>query len=154
MWDEGVISLNIAKESQISNLFDNIFKILFIGFWSVFLFTTTISTNNNFSLILFSIYNIPLFLYIIIYPIVMLCFKINKEKIIIYYRLSTLITFIFTAFSFVMFPTNLTLLFIKLISIAIYMYLSAIKVYKYKIEEGVVGIMSSLLILVMLFCFS
>lgn len=146
--------MNIAKESQISNFFDNIFKVLFIGFWSVFLFTTTISTNNRFSLILFSIYNIPLFLYIIIYPIVMLSFKINTEKIIIYYRLSTLITFIFTAFSFVMFPTNLTLLFIKLISLAIYMYLSAIKVYKYKIDEGVVGIMSSLLILVMLFCFS
>lgn len=146
--------MNISKENKISNLFDNIFKILFIGFWSIFLFTTNISTYSKFSLVLFAIYNIPLFLYIVIYPTIVFCFKMNVEKIIVYYRLSTLITFIFTAFSFVMFPTNLTLLFIKLISIFIYMYFSAIKVYKYKMDEGVVGIMSSILILVMLFCFS
>lgn len=146
--------MNTAKENKLSNLFDNIFKFLFIGFWSVFLFTTTISTDSKISLILFSIYNVPLFLYIIIYPICMLYFKINTERIIVYYRLSTLIAFIFTAYSFVMFPTNLCLFFIKLVTIAIYMYLSSIKVYKYKMDEGVVGIMSSILILVMLFCFN
>lgn len=146
--------MSISKESKLISLFDNLFKILFILFWAIFLFTTNISTNNKVSLILFNVYNIPLFIYIIIYPLSILYFKVNTEKIIIYYRLSTLITFILTSFSFVIFPTSLTFLFIQLISIFIYMYLSAIKVYRYKIDEGVVGMMSALLILVMLFCFS
>lgn len=146
--------MGISKDNRIIKVFDNIFKILFVLFWSIFLFTTTISTNSRVSLILFSLYNILLFLYMIIYPIIILYFKINTEKIIIYYRLSTLLTFLFTSLSFVIFPTSLILFFIKLITIFIYIYLSAIKVYRYKIDEGVVGIMSSLLILVMLFCFS
>lgn len=146
--------MDISKEGRLINLFDRLFKIVFIGFWTVFLFTTTISTNDYVSVIIFQIYNTLLLAYIIFYLFFSFMFKLNSEKIIVYYRISTLLAFLSTSYSFVMFPTSITLFVIKLIFIFIYIYISSIKVYKYKIEEGVVGIMSSTLIIVMLLCYS
>ena len=75
----------------------------------------------------------------------------NIKSITLYYRISTLTAFIFTLFSLLLFPTSLFFLTLKVIFVFIYLYLSYIKLFKYKIEEGLVGILASLLLLVIMF---
>ena len=75
----------------------------------------------------------------------------NIKSITLYYRISTLTAFIFTLFSLLLFPTSLFFLTLKVIFVFIYLYLSYTKLFKYKIEEGLVGILASLLLLVIMF---
>ena len=55
--------------------------------------------------------------------------------------------------SFLLFPTNLTLMWFKILAIFIYFYISSKCVYKYKYEECVVGIISSALLLAINICY-
>ena len=75
------------------------------------------------------------------------------EKIVIYYRITTLISFILTLATFLLYPTNITLMILKIFSIFTYLYISYIGVYKYKNEEYVVGMISSILLLAISICY-
>ncbi|WP_161791947.1 hypothetical protein [Terrisporobacter othiniensis] len=75
------------------------------------------------------------------------------DNIVIYYRISTLISFILTLASFLLYPTNITLMWLKVLFIFIYFYISFKNVYTYKIEECVVGMISAVLLLVISICY-
>ncbi|MDU2197608.1 MAG: hypothetical protein E7E21_04200, partial [Peptostreptococcaceae bacterium] len=66
----------------------------------------------------------------------------------LHYRLNTICSYILTLSTFLLSPTNLTLLYLKFIFILIYFYFSCRMVFRFKNEEGVVGIISSLLLMV------
>lgn len=76
--------------------------------------------------------------------------KIYEDKIEIFYKLVTLISFIFSSYTYYMFSVSIFGFLLKLIFLIIYMYISIIKVHKYKLEEGVVGIIASILMIFML----
>lgn len=131
-----------------TKFYDNFFKFLVLLFWPIMWFNPHLLPNYFFASLLFIIY----FTLSIIYLISFLYFKVrykNVENIVMAYRFSTLLSFIFTLLSFLLFPKSLTLLFIKMIFLAIYLYYSCIKVFRHKIDEGVVGILSVLLIFVL-----
>ena len=105
-----------------TKLIDNYFKFLFLSFWPI-----------------------------IWYELVFVSDPFIKSTLVtLYYRISTLTAFISTLFSLI-YPTNLLFLSFKVIFIFMYLYISYTKLFKYKIEEGLVGILASLLLLVIMF---
>ena len=127
---------------------DNYFKFLFLSFWPIIGYELIFVSDPFIKFILVTLYCIVTLIYIAL----IIFFKDNNIKsITIYYRISTLTAFIFTLFSLLLFPTSLIFLALKVIFVFIYLYLSYIKLFKYKIEEGLVGILASLLLLVIIF---
>ena len=126
---------------------DNYFKFLFLSFWPRIWYELIFVSDPLIKSILVTLYCILTLIYI---PLVIF-FKDNIKSITLYYRISTLTAFIFTLFSLLLFPTSLFFLTLKVIFVFIYLYLSYTKLFKYKIEEGLVGILASLLLLVIMF---
>ena len=127
---------------------DNYFKFLFLSFCPRILYELIFVSDPFIKSILVALYCIATLIYI---PLIIFFNDNNIKSITLYYRISTLTAFIFTLFSLLLFPTNLFFLTLKVIFVFIYLYLSYIKLFKYKIEEGLVGILASLLLLVIMF---
>ena len=128
------------------------FRGLTLLFWPIIIYKWIFISNIYIERNSFLIFSILAILYIII----MLISQIkNKflDNIVIYYRISTLISFILTLATFLLYPTNITLLLIKVLAIGIYLYISSKSVYIFKIEECVVGIISSILLLAISICY-
>lgn len=145
--------MSTANKYNKLNLFNNIFKFLFLAFWIIFWFVGIILTDNKFNKLsssLFIIYTSLCITYIVTYIAYMNYTKIYEDKIEIFYKLVTLISFIFSSYTYYMFSVSLFGFLLKLILLIIYMYISIIKVHKYKLEEGVVGIIASILMIFML----
>lgn len=128
--------------------FDNYFKLLSLIFWPIIWYKWVAISNLSIEISLCLIYFILSIIYVLSFLYFFLKKSHNYTKIVIYYRVSTILAFIFTLFSFLLYPKNLTFLFLKLLFISVYFYFSCIKVAKYKIDEGVVGIIGSILIAV------
>ena len=127
---------------------DNYFKFLFLSFWPIIRYELIFVSDPFIKSILVALYCIATLIYI---PLIIFFNDNNIKSITLYYRISTLTAFIFTLFSLLLFPTSLFFLTLKVIFVFIYLYLSYTKLFKYKIEEGLVGILASLLLLVIMF---
>lgn len=142
--------MSTANKYNKLDLFNNIFKFLFLAFWIIFWFVGIILTDNKFNKLsssLFIIYTSLCITYIVTYIAYMNYTKIYEDKIEIFYKLVTLISFIFSSYNYYMFSVSIFGFLLKLIFLIIYMYISIIKVHKYKLEEGVVGIIASILMI-------
>lgn len=126
---------------------DLYFKFLILTFWPIIWFKWQLFPTLTTSLILFLIYTVLVLIYIAMFLHYEFSFKASP-KVVIAYKISMIVAFVFTIVSFLLFPTNGTFLFLKIMFALILLYISYLEVYKYKIEEGVVGILSSLLIIV------
>lgn len=129
-----------------SKFFDNYFKVLVLLFWPMIWYKWTIISDYEVDLILV----ITFCVLSIIFLLVFLHFYHKHpevENIVLIYRITMLLAFTSTLFSFILFPKSVSLLLIKMIFIGICFYYSCIKVFKYKMEEGLVGILSCLLLL-------
>lgn len=128
-------------------LFDNYFKFLTLLFWPIMWYKWIVISNGTLENMLFTIYAIVAIVFIILYSVFMIKYK-DITQIDFFYRISTLLAFIFTLFSFLIYPKSLFFLYLKIIFTGIYLYYSIVKTLKFKDDEGVVGIMSSLLLIV------
>lgn len=126
--------------------FDNYFKVLTLLFWPIIWYKWVALSIESIERVIFISYCSLSIIFMILY-----IFYSNKnnntERIVVLYRISTLFAFISTLSSFVLFPRSYFLLYLKIGFVLIYFYCSCVKVHKYKIEEGVVGILSSLLLI-------
>ena len=128
-------------------LFVNYFKFLALLFWPMMWYKWIVISNGTLENMLFTIYAIVAIVFIILYSVFMIKYK-DITQIDFFYRISTLLAFIFTLFSFLIYPKSLFFLYLKIIFTGIYLYYSIVKTLKFKDDEGVVGIMSSLLLIV------
>lgn len=129
-----------------TKFFDNYFKALVLLFWPIIWFKWQFLSTYAISYSLFMIYLTLATVYIITFTYSAVIKK-NHEKIVYFYRISTLIAFIFTLLCFLLYPKSLLLLSLKMIFVGIYFYFSFIKVYKHSMDEGVVGILSVFLLI-------
>ena len=129
-----------------TKLIDNYFKFLFLCFWPIIWYELVFVSDPFIKSTLVTLYCVITLTYILI----IMFFKKNIKSLTLYYRISTLTAFISTLFSLI-YPTNLLFLSFKVIFIFMYLYISYTKLFKYKIEEGLVGILASLLLLVIMF---
>lgn len=131
---------------KIDLIFEKYFRFLTLLFWPIICYKWIFIQNKYIEYILFSIYTFVGLIYII--AIILYYTKEKKlGNINLWYRLSTSTSYILTLSNFLLFPTNITLLYLKFISIFVYFYFSCNMVFKLKNEEGVVGIISSLLLI-------
>lgn len=130
--------------------FERYFKFLFLSFWAMIWYELVFVSDMFIKTILVSTYCIITSIYI--FSIIFIKRDIMKN-ITLYYRVSILCSFISTLFSLLLFPTNIFFLIIKILFIFICLYFSYTKLFKYKIEEGLVGILSSILLLIITFCY-
>ncbi len=131
---------------KIDLIFEKYFRFLTLLFWPIICYKWIFIQNKYIEYILFSIYTFCGLVYII--AIILYYTKEKKLRDInLWYRLSTSTSYILTLSNFLLFPTNITLLYLKFISIFVYFYFSCKMVFKFKNEEGVVGIISSLLLI-------
>ncbi len=129
---------------------DKYFKFLFLSFWPIIWYELVVVSDPLVKSVLVTTYCI----FTSIYILLMIFFKENNLKTItLYYRVSVLLSFIFTLFSLLLFPTSIPLLLLKIVFIFICLYFSYTKLFKYKIEEGLVGMISSLLLLAITFLY-
>ena len=131
--------------------FEYNFRFLFILFWIIIWYKWVVLSNTNIEILLVSLFIILSILYLA--PFYIFSKKYGEKNITIYYRTSVIISFIFSLISFVLLPTNLIFLNLKSIFIILCMYTSYKMLFKYKIEEGLVGIISSILLLVITFLY-
>lgn len=129
-----------------TNFFDNYFKVLTLLFWPIIWFKWRFISTSSLSYLMFIIYLALSIVYLILFSYFCLKNK-NTDSIVFLYRLSTLLTFVFTLLSFLLFPKNLFLLYLEMVFIAFYFYSSCLKVYRHHMDEGVVGILSSFLLI-------
>lgn len=128
-------------------LLDNFFRVLTLFFWSIVWYKWVAISIEYIELTLCSLFSLLSLLYIIL---ISLSYKKNTiSKIDLLYKISTLIAFISTLFSFVLFSKSYFYLYLKIFFVLIYFYCSCIKVYKYNKDEGIVGILASLLLIVL-----
>ena len=130
--------------------FDKYFKFLFLSFWAMVWYELVFVSDTFIKTILVSTYCIFTSIYIFF---ILFIKKDTIKNITLYYRISILCSFISTLFSLLLFSTSIFFLITKLIFILICLYFSYTKLFKYKIEEGLVGILSSTLLLVITFCY-
>lgn len=131
--------------------FEYNFRFLFILFWIIIWYKWVVLSNTHIEILLVSSFIILSILYLTLFYI--LSKKYDEKNITIYYRTTVIISFIFSLISFVLLPTNLIFLNLKSIFIILCMYTSYKMLFKYKIEEGIVGIISSILLLVITFLY-
>lgn len=128
-------------------LLDNFFRVLTLFFWSIVWYKWVTISIEYIEITLCTLFSLLSLLYIIL---VSLSYKKNTiSKIDLLYKISTLIAFISTLFSFVLFSKSYFYLYLKIFFVLIYFYCSCIKVYKYNKDEGIVGILASLLLIVL-----
>lgn len=128
------------------------FRGLTLMFWPIIIYTWIFIPNIYIEKNSFLIFSILAIIYITNLILLQIKYKFFKN-IIIYYRISTLISFILTLATFLLYPTNITLMWLKLLSIFIYFYISFKNVYNHKIEECVVGVISAILLFVITICY-
>ncbi len=134
------------------NFFDNFFRFIFLLFWSMIWYKWVALSNSTVEVLMSTIFLILSVLYIVSFFIFYIKNK-NIPQIVFHYRIVILSTFISSSISFLLVPTNIFLFYTKTFLIAFCIYLSYIKLFKYKIEEGLVGILSSILLLVITFLY-
>lgn len=128
-------------------LLDNFFRGLTLFFWSIIWYKWVAISIEYIELTICTLFTLLSLLYIIL---VSLSYKKNTiSKIDLLYKISTLLAFISTLFSFVLFSKSYFYLYLKIFFVLIYFYCSCIKVYKYNKDEGIVGILASLLLIVL-----
>lgn len=126
---------------------ENFFRGLTLLFWSIIWYKWVTISIEYIEFTLVTIFSILSLLYMIL---ILLSYKKNNlSKIDLMYKISTLSAFIFTLFSFVLFSKSYIYLYLKLFFVLIYFYYSCKKLYKYNNDIGVVGILSSLLLIVL-----
>ncbi len=132
---------------MITNKFlENYFRVLTLLFWPIILYKWIAISIRSIELTLFNLFSSLSLVYIVL--LIFNYKKNNISKITIYYRISTLIAFFTTLLSFLLFTKSYFYLYLKIFFVLIYFYCSCIKVYKYKMDEGIVGILASLLLIV------
>ena len=126
---------------------ENFFRGLTLLFWSIIWYKWVTISIEYIEFTLVTIFSILSLLYIIL---ISLSYKKNNlSKIDLMYKISTLLAFISTLFSFVLFSKSYIYLYLKMFFVLIYFYYSCKKLYKYNNDIGVVGILSSLLLIIL-----
>ncbi|MGN1032827.1 MAG: hypothetical protein ACI4PU_05140, partial [Intestinibacter sp.] len=77
----------------------------------------------------------------------------DKDQIDFLYRFISIATFIISEIYFLLFSNNIKLLLTKSLINSIYFYISCKKVFTSKDENGVVGIIASILIFIFATCY-
>ena len=122
------------------------FRILTVLFWSTLLLNWIFIPNTTINNYIFNTY----FVLSIIYIVLSILDNSNsdkKEKVNFFYRFISIITFVISMMYFLLYSNSINLLLIKTIINFMYFYISCKKV-NMKDEEGVVGIIGSILIFV------
>ena len=124
------------------------FRILTVLFWSTLLLNWIFIPNTTINHYIFNTY----FVLSIIYIVLSILDKIKrnsdkKEKVNFFYRFISIITFVISMMYFLLYSNSINLLLIKTIINFMYFYITCKKV-NMKDEEGVVGIIGSILIFV------
>jgi hypothetical protein len=128
---------------------DDFFKFLTLLFWPIVWYNYVVIPKIETEIFMFTIFT----LFSIIYIFLLLHNFKKFDKIVVLYKVSTLITFIVFLCSYLLFSKNIILLFVKLVFIFAYFYISYIKNFKYKMNEGVVGILSALMLITITFSY-
>lgn len=128
---------------------DDFFKFLILLFWPLVWYNYVTIRKIEIEFFMFTSFTLLSIIYIFL-----ICYNLKKfDKIVVLYRISTLLAFISFLCSYLLFSKNILLLFLKFIFIFIYFYISCIKNFKYKMNEGVVGILSALLLVTITFSY-
>jgi hypothetical protein len=136
-----------SQQTRQLSIYDNLFKFIVVFFWIISWGTSMVVIPYQIKYFLFFSYNIFTFWYIVSYILTIKFKNISIAKIIIDYRMTTVLAFFFASLKYFIFPTSIICIVLTVLFLFIHIYFSATKVLKYKLEEGVVGVISSLLIL-------
>ena len=128
------------------------FRFLTVLFWGILLFNWIFIPNNTVNRYILNIYLILSLVYLILLYINNIKY-IHKNYIDFLYRFISIVTFIVSGAYFLLFSNNIKLLLAKSVINLMYFYISCKKVSISKDEEGVVGIIASILIFTFATCY-
>ena len=128
------------------------FRFLTILFWGFLLLNWIFIPNNTVNRYILNIYLILSLVYLILLYINNIKY-IHKNYIDFLYIFISIVTFIVSGAYFLLFSNNIKLLLTKSVINLMYFYISCKKVSISKDEEGVVGIIASILIFTFATCY-
>lgn len=135
-----------------NNLFDLSFKTLFLSFWFIIWHKWIALPNLSFDIVCVLIFDFLAIIYIL-YLTYLYLKKSPIDSITIFYRISVLLAFIFSLFTFVLYPKAIIVFYIKNLFVIICIYISSKKLMTYHKEDGLVGIIASILLLTLEFLY-
>ena len=135
------------------------FRTLTVLFWSILLCNWIFIPNQTVNLYISNIYLILSLIYLALF--IKSKTKngfsrtnyLNKDYIDFFYNFISIIAFVVSMMYFLLYSNNIKLFLIKSLVIFMYLYISFQKVLKSKDENGVVGIISALLIFAFATCY-
>ena len=124
------------------------FRFTCMLFWPLYWYKWSVITIANYNEILFNIYLVVSGLFLIVCTMV---YIIKKSTTGIYYlyRMVLILTYLESLYSFMVVPRNIEALYVKIILCVLLLLVSNKLIKKDKNDTGVVGILSSILILVL-----
>lgn len=128
------------------------FRFLTVLFWGILLFNWIFIPNNTINRYIFSIYSLFSLVYLLLIIADNIKF-VHKDYIDFLYKFISITTFIISEFYFLLSSNNIKLLLVKSLINSLYFYISCKKVFTSKDEDGVVGIIASILIFIFATCY-
>lgn len=124
------------------------FRVISLLFWPIYWYKWIVITIENYNNILFYIYSVVDIIFILLLIIKFLRKKIDSKRYFTF-ALSMSVTYFITLCSFMIFKTNIILLYLQ-IAMCIILIIESWKLIKVDYNDiGVVGILAGLLILIL-----
>lgn len=130
------------------NFIELYFRFISFLMWPIYWYKWMVITIENYNKLLFTVYFFLDIVFIIVVVVVFL-FKKNTSKYYFYFEISTSTTYLVSLLSFMIFPRNVYLLYLKILLCMVHVLISWKLIKKDENDIGVVGIMSGILLLVL-----
>ncbi len=124
------------------------FRLISLLFWPIYWYKWIVITIQNYNDILFTIYLVLDVIFIVLLFIRYIMKKVSSKRYFLF-ALSTAVTYLVSLYSFMIYPTNILLLYLKM-GMCVFLMIVSWKLIKKEYNDiGVVGILSGLLILLL-----
>lgn len=128
-------------------ILEYLFRTITILFWIIILYNWIFIPIININLYIFIFYTIISSLYLLFISIHKIKYNFSKNLDIDFlYNFTSISVFIIYLCSLLVYSNSLNILFLKFLTILIYFYISYKRTFKFKKEDGLVGIISSILL--------
>lgn len=124
------------------------FRTISLMFWPIYWYKWIVITIENYNKILFQIFLVIDVIFILLLFIRLIRRKVQSKNYFLF-TLSTSLTYLVSLFSFMIYPTNTLLLYLKIIMCFILISSSWRLIKRENNDIGVVGIMAGLLLLIL-----
>lgn len=140
---------NSIKELKKLSFMEIYFRIVSLLFWPIYWYKWIVITIENYNLVLFEVYLVVDSIFILLLLIRKIFKKVTQSNLYFLFALSMSVNYLVSLYSFMICPTNIPVLYLKMFTCILMMIISWKLIKKEDNDIGVVGLMAGILILML-----